>query len=163
MVMFREGSKVLQSRKQKKGDESSSNPAVNSFNFDKLYLATKTNFYQINSRSISGLTENLLFKNNQLSQELQDIYSKSEKELSRSKADIESNNLFQICIENSIDYQYILRILWNRIYTDTIAMRFISIKRYDYSDNEPFSKIIIKNSIKYYNEALLSDIFYPVS
>ena len=53
--------------------------------------------------------------------------------------DQDSNVLFDKCIENSVDYDFIVKVLWQRIYIEPIAMKFISMRYSNYANNLYFS------------------------
>ena len=103
-------------------------------NFDKIYLATKLNYYQLNSSAISKLTNDLLFRNALLNYEIDILYPNREN-LIGTKFDEESSLLFDKCIENSVDQDYIVKILWHRIYSEPVAMKFISMRYSNYANN----------------------------
>jgi hypothetical protein len=108
--------------------------AFSLINYDQIYLATKSNYYRLNSDNIDKLTENLLYRNSLLNQELEALYP-NQNDIARAKYDQESTRLFDKCIQNSIDSEFILKILWHRIYVDLIVMRFISMRYSNYSNN----------------------------
>lgn len=102
--------------------------AYNITNYDKIYLATKSNYYRLNTQAISELTENILCKKASIiNEEIEILYSK-EADFHETKIDTESNFLFDKCIECSIDSEMIVKILWQRIYSEQIAMRFICLR-----------------------------------
>jgi hypothetical protein len=103
-------------------------------NLDQLYLATKSNYYRLNSRLILKLTDNLLFRNSVLNQEIEILYPNYEL-IEGSKADMESNELLDKCLENSIDHEFILKILWHHIYVEPIIMKFISMRYSNFASN----------------------------
>ena len=47
-------------------------------NYDQIYLATKSNYYQFNSLTISKLTSDLLFRNALLNHEIELLYPNRE-------------------------------------------------------------------------------------
>lgn len=112
---------------------------LNLMNYDQIYLATKTNYYHLNGMTISKLTDNLLFRNTLLNHEIEILYPNREN-LVESHMDQESNTLFDKCIENAIDHDFVLKILWQRIYIEPIAMKFISMRYSNYANNLFFSK-----------------------
>jgi hypothetical protein len=105
-------------------------------NYNKIYLATKANYYKLNMANISKLTDNLLFKSSFLKEEIEILYP-NKADFSQSKLDKDSNLLFDRCIESSLDHEIIVKILWNRIYVEQLAMKFISLRYSSY--NERFS------------------------
>ena len=110
-------------------------------NFTNIYLATKMNFYKLNLSQISKLTENLLFRNSVLNQEIEKLYPKhgengsTEHILADSKPDQESSVLFDRCLEYSIDHEFVMKILWHRIYQEPLVMKFISMRHSNYATN----------------------------
>ncbi len=110
--------------------------AFNINNYDKIYLATKTSFYKLNAPAISKLTENLLFKSSSLLNEETELLYPNKEEFINSNTDNESNMLFEECIDFSIDSEVVLTIIWQRIYFEQTAMRFISVRFANYS-NKP--------------------------
>lgn len=98
-------------------------------------MATKVNYYKLNLGQISTLTENLLFRNRLLNQEIERIFPKTEAAIIDSKFDLESNLLFDKCLEYSIDHEFIMKILWHRIYQEPIVMKFISMRHSNYANN----------------------------
>lgn len=112
--------------------------AFDFMNYDQIYLATKMSYYQLNGLTISRLTNNLLFRNALLNHEIELLYPNRES-LVDSKMDQDSNVLFDKCIENSVDYDFIVKVLWQRIYIEPIAMKFISMRYSNYANNLYFS------------------------
>lgn len=55
--------------------------------------------------------------------------------LSESKIDHDSNSLFDKCLEYSIDHEFVMKILWHRIYQEPIVMKFISMRHSNYANN----------------------------
>lgn len=110
------------------------------FNYDNIYLATKSNYYKLNSSLVSKLTENLLLRNSLLNQEIETIFPKSEINIVDSKFDQESNSLFDKCLEYSIDHEFIMKVLWHRIYDEPIVMKFISMRHSNYANNLFFNQ-----------------------
>ncbi len=102
--------------------------------FDQLYLATKSNHYKLNARLILKLTDNLLFRNKVLNQEIEILYPNYELILG-SKHDSESDLLLDKCLENSIDHEFVLKVLWQHIYIEPIVMKFISMRYSNYATN----------------------------
>ena len=114
--------------------------SFNLMNYDQIYLATKSNYYQLNTNQISQLTKNLLFKNALLNQELEILYPEIYDHLNNSSYDKASNILMDNCIENEFDHDFIVKILWQRIYIEPIAMKFISMRYSNYANNLHISK-----------------------
>jgi hypothetical protein len=121
-------------------------------NLDQLYLATKTNYYKLNSRLILKLTDNLLFRNSVLNQEIEILYPNYEL-IEGSKVDMDSNRLLDRCLENSVDNEFILKILWHHIYVEPIIMKFISMRYsnfasnlYNYNDKQVLNDVIQNNN-----------------
>ncbi len=101
----------------------------------QIFLATKTCSYMLNLGQISKLSENLLFKNNVLNQELEILFPQFCQDLSKildTRNDRESNDLFDKCLEHLIDSDFIMKCLWHRIYDEQIVMRFISMRHSNY-------------------------------
>jgi hypothetical protein len=105
------------------------------FNFEQIFLATKSNFYQLNFALISKLTEDLLFRNLILQQELELLFANPKETLIDTRFDKQSNMLLEKCLENSIDHEFVLKILWHRIYQEPFVMKFISMRYSNYSSN----------------------------
>lgn len=149
------------------GDTSKSKPRENSlslFNYDNIYLATKTNWYRLNLNQIEKLTENLLFKNTILNQELEILYPAAEGKpevLTSSKSHVDSNYLFEKCLENWIDQDFVMKIMWHRVYEEPIVMRFISLRQSNYFYfNQNMSKVSLLNNLFYKNDIANSTILY---
>lgn len=92
----------------------------------------------MNLGNISRLTENLLFRNSILNQEIERIFPKNEINIQDSKFDLESNLLFDKCLEYSIDHEFVMKILWHRVYQEPIVMKFISMRHSNYANNSFF-------------------------
>lgn len=107
---------------------------LDAFNYENIFLATKLNYYQFNSANIIRLTENLLYRNRLLNQEI-DILYPNQGNLNRAKHDNESNVLMDKCLENQIDHEFILKTLWQRIYNEPVVMKFISMRYSNYANN----------------------------
>ena len=105
--------------------------AFDLMNYDQIYLATKMNYYQLNGLTISKLTKNLLFRNTLLNHEIEILYPNRETLLG-SQFDRNSDELFDKCIENSIDYDFIVKILWQRIYIGRIDLNSFNVYIYTY-------------------------------
>lgn len=103
--------------------------AFDLMNYDQIYLATKMNYYQLNGLTISKLTKNLLFRNTLLNHEIEILYPNRETLLG-SQFDRNSDELFDKCIENSIDYDFIVKILWQRIYIGRIDLNRFNVYIY---------------------------------
>ena len=121
-------------------------------NYDKIYLATKTNYYKLNVPAITKLTENLLFQRSSILNEEIEILYPNKEEFMNSTVDNESSLLFDKCIECAIDCEIVVKILWQRIYSEQIAMKFISIRFANYKNQT--------NSLKTaYEKVLLANYF----
>jgi hypothetical protein len=104
-------------------------------NYNMIYLATKTTYYRLNSGLISQLTEDLLFKESSPLAEEIDLLFPSRQEFIHSQVDNESNALFEKCVGCSIECEIIFKIVWQRIYAEQVAMRFISVRFASYKDS----------------------------
>jgi len=124
-------------------------------------LATKLNYYQLNSSTISKLTNNLLFRNVLLNHEIEILYPNHEN-LIGTKFDEESSLLFDKCIENSVDQEFVVKILWHRIYSEPIAMKFISMRYSNYANNLHLTSIGPHSIFKTNNQTASDYIsFFP--
>jgi hypothetical protein len=119
---------------KKKSNLNLENHLENLFAYDQIFLATKINYYKLNTELTAKLTENLLFKNKILNQEIEILYPNHET-LTEAKSYRESNLLFDKCLENSITFEFIMKILWHRIYLEPIVMKFISMRYSNYANN----------------------------
>ena len=104
------------------------------FAYDQIFLATKLNQYRLNTELTAKLTENLLFKNKILNQEIEILYP-SHETLTHSKNYTDSDALLDKCLENSITFEFIMKIMWHRIYLEPIVMKFISMRYSNYANN----------------------------
>lgn len=101
-------------------------------NYDQIFLATRTNYYKFNTAMINELVENLMFKDNSiLSDEINMLYP-NKLDFFHSDADSQSSLLFDRCIESTVDHDILVKILWQRIYCDKSAMKFISMRYASY-------------------------------
>ena len=64
-----------------------------------------------------------------LNQEIEILFSK------RLVNIIEQDELFETCLESLISHDFILSILWKRVYVDPIVMKFISLRYSNYATN----------------------------
>jgi len=108
------------------------------FSCDQMFLATKLNYYKLNTDLTSKLTKNLLYKNKILNQEIEILYPNHEK-LNESKYYLASDILLDKCLENSINFEFVMKILWHRIYLEPIVMKFISMRYSNYANNSYFN------------------------
>ena len=120
------------------------NHLENLFTCDQMFLATKLNYYKLNSELTSKLTENLLYKNKILYQEIEILYPNHDK-LKETKYYYASDVLLDKCLENSINFDFVMKILWHRIYLEPIVMKFISMRYSNYANNS-YINISGKNS-----------------
>ena len=118
----------------------SSSMSASFFNFDQIFLATKTNFYQLNPASIAKLTENLLYRNKLLNHEIEMLFP-TQGTLNRAKHDHDSNVLLDKCLENGFDHEFVLKTLWHRVYNEPIVMKFISMRYSNYMNNLNLSPV----------------------
>jgi len=109
--------------------------ALNIPNYDKIYLATKTTYYRFNWTLIFHLTENLLFRDFlPVTSEIKLLYPNRE-DFQKSRTDPESTALFENCVECSIDFDVVFKIIWQRIYAEQLAMRFVSLRFATYTNS----------------------------
>ena len=137
-------SKLVQNTKSFIKNESAETEKRSSvFNYDRIYLATKRNFYRLNLNQIGRLTDNLLTKNGILNQELEVLFpldiepllgGESNSVVVRlNKSQAESNELFERCVElGLIEAELVVRIMWHRVYTEPLAMKFLSLRQSNY-------------------------------
>jgi hypothetical protein len=122
---------------------------------------------------IGKLTENLLFRNSLLNQEIEIMFPKSDTtsqqppctSLADSKYDHESSVLFERCLEYALDHELMMKILWHRIYDEPLVMKFISMRHSNYANNVYFNHSIAAASTDQTNKHfLLTDSipFFPL-
>lgn len=54
--------------------------------------------------------------------------------------DVEPDELLNQCLEYAIDYEFIMAILWDRIYTEPFVMKFISLRNSNHIKYESFGE-----------------------
>lgn len=110
-------------------------------------MATCNNYYLLVKEEIDKLTENLLYKNAVINQEIEVLFHEV-KNLNESDYMKDSEDLFEHCVKNSIiDHDFILRILWHRIYDEPLVMKFISMRHSNFANNNFIKKMLPKNDI----------------
>lgn len=138
--------------------------SFNNIFYEKLFLATKSHVYKLNIDQINKLTENLLFRNSLLNREIETLYSRNEINLNTSIHNTESNHLFDKCLQYSLSHEFIMKILWHRIYDEPLVMKFISMRYSNYVSNvqpvataNPSPQNEIKNNAHQSNDDLYVD------
>ena len=106
--------------------------SLNYLNYKTIFLATKLSYFCLNETKVNELVNRLLTLNPLLNNEIAILFDNSirlHSNMDRSEPD----KLLEICLENSIDYDLIINVLWNRIHTEPIVMKFISLRYSNYS------------------------------
>lgn len=105
------------------------------FDYKTLFLATKLAYFKLNEPSINRLINSLLTMNAILNHEIDMLFSNNTSTNQNTSNINKSDDLLETCIENSIDYDFIMAILWNRIHYEPLVMKFISLRYSNYATN----------------------------
>jgi hypothetical protein len=117
--------------------------SLNYLNYKTIFLATKLSYFRLNENNINELINSLLTINPILNNELQMLFDNNIR-FHSTDDNSEPDRILEICIENSIDYDFIINVLWNRIHNEPLVMKFISLRYSNYSTN-------IKNNLSQLN------------
>lgn len=60
--------------------------------------------------------------------------------VSDANTEAEPDEMLEQCLEYAIDYEFIMGILWNRIYTEPFVMKFISLRNSNHVKYESFGE-----------------------
>lgn len=120
---------------------------LNDFCNENIFLATTNSYYLLDKQEIDKLCENLLYRNSLINQELEVLFHEV-KNLDETVYMKESDDLFNSCVKNSIiDHDFIIRILWHRIYDEPQVMKFISMRHSNFANNSYLRKMFPNNEV----------------
>lgn len=136
---------------------------LNLISTGKIFLSTKSSKFKINSHQIEQLINLTLSKNIFLSKELDILFS-----LDTIQTFNNTNYLLQDCLKYSIDYEFIMNLLWKRIYDEPIVMKFISLRNSNYinilnsGNQNEIENYLISQQNPIYNDNQEKQTFFPV-
>lgn len=120
---------------------------LNDFCNENIFLATANSYYQLDEQEINKLCLNLLYRSPLINQEIEVLFHQV-KNLNETVHYKESDELFDSCVKNSIiDHDFIIRILWHRIYDEQLVMKFISMRHSNFANNRYLKKMLSKNEV----------------
>jgi hypothetical protein len=127
--------------------------SVNLFEFQDIFLATKQAYFKISDAKINKLIKSLLNLNGLLKQEIDLLFSQQPQfnrtlDFNGDGSMNSSDHLLESCVECSINFDFVMNILWQRIHAEPIVMKFISLRYANYTANmaATFSRSNMKNN-----------------
>ena len=106
--------------------------SLNYLNYKTIFLATKLSYFCLNEQRINEIVNQLLTLNPLLNNEMLLLFDNKIRLHSNSDQS-DPDKLLETCLENSIDYDFIINVLWNRIHSEPLVMKFISLRYSNYS------------------------------
>jgi hypothetical protein len=137
---------------------------LNLLSTGKIFLSTKSSKFKINSHQIDQLINLTLSKNVFLSKELEILFSKD----TQTQFNNDKYYLLQDSLKYSIDYEFIMNLLWKTIYDEPIVMKFISLRNSNYinilnsSSQKEIENYLLSQQNPALNENQEQQTFFPV-